>query len=428
MNKAWIVIKEVYRKNVLSWSFFFMVISPILMIGLFGGFGYLIAQDQMSSSVGEIAVVDADSNIQEIIATQGGESEFIFDLTEEEANQALNDDEIDGYLVVDQTDESLNGVYYRKPTSKDVNTSLIQQALGNFHLNNVAESMGMSQEQLAQIQSSSVGIETIILQTGDDGTTTETSSQDPTVLVRQGVAYAVSFIVFMFVMTYVGIISQEIAAEKGSRIMEIILSSISATTHFLGKMIGVGLVILTQLAAYGVMFFLARLVVQQLDFFNFLDELNIGFYLRNSGNVLALGALYAVIGILIYTSIAGFLGSLVSTTEDVNKMLMPIIMTALAGFYIGIYANISTNNPIVRIGSHIPFFTPFVMPFRIAAETVGSGEIIISFVLSILFMVLCLWFSTVFYKSNVLVYSDKGMINTFKRSFALWKSEREADK
>lgn len=428
MNKAWIVIKEVYRKNVLSWSFFFMVISPILMIGLFGGFGYLIAQDQMSSSVGEIAVVDADSDIQEIIATQGGESEFIFDLTEEEANQALNDDEIDGYLVVDQTDESLNGVYYRKPTSKDVNTSLIQQALGNFHLNNVAESMGMSQEQLAQIQSSSVGIETIILQTGDDGTTTETSSQDPTVLVRQGVAYAVSFIVFMFVMTYVGIISQEIAAEKGSRIMEIILSSISATTHFLGKMIGVGLVILTQLAAYVVMFFLARLVVQQLDFFNFLDELNIGFYLRNSGNVLALGALYAVIGILIYTSIAGFLGSLVSTTEDVNKMLMPIIMTALAGFYIGIYANISTNNPIVRIGSHIPFFTPFVMPFRIAAETVGSGEIIISFVLSILFMVLCLWFSTVFYKSNVLVYSDKGMINTFKRSFALWKSEREADK
>ena len=75
MNKAWIVIKEVYRKNVLSWSFFFMVISPILMIGLFGGFGYLIAQDQMSSSVGEIAVVDADSDIQEIIATQGGESE-----------------------------------------------------------------------------------------------------------------------------------------------------------------------------------------------------------------------------------------------------------------------------------------------------------------------------------------------------------------
>ncbi|MGO4927736.1 ABC transporter permease [Fundicoccus sp. Sow4_D5] len=426
MNKAWIVIKEVYRKNVLSWSFFFMVMSPIFMIAIFGGIGYLIAQDQMSSSVGEIAVVNADSEVQEVISESGGQHNVIFTLTEEEANQALTADEIDGYLVVDQTEETLNGIYYRKPTSKDINMSLIQQALGNFHLNNVAESMGMSQEQLLQIQSSTVGIDTIILQTGDDGTTTETSSQDPTVLVRQGVAYGVSFIVFMFIMTYVGIISQEIAAEKGSRIMEIILSSISATTHFLGKMIGVGLVILTQLAAYVVIFFLVRLVVQQMDFFNFLDELDIGYYLSNSGNVLALGALYAIIGILIYTSIAGFLGSLVSTTEDVSKMITPIIFTALAGFYIGLYANVSTNNPIVRIGSQIPLFTPFVMPFRIAAETVGNGEIVLSFILSIIFMILCLWFSAVFYKSNVLVYSDKGIINTFKRSFALWKSEREA--
>lgn len=426
MSKAWIVIKEVYRKNVLSWSFFFMVISPILMIAIFTGIGYLIVQDQLSSSAGEIAVVNANSEIQEVISINSGQNDYIFDYTEEEASQALNEDSIDGYLVVNQTEETLNGVYYRKPTSKDINTSLIQQVLGDFHLNNVAESMGMTQEQLNLIQSSTVAIDTIILQTGDDGTTTETSSQDPTVLVRQGVAYGVSFIVFMFIMTYVGIISQEIAAEKGSRIMEIILSSISATTHFLGKMVGVGLVILTQLAAYVVIFFLVRLVIQQMDFFNFLDEFDIGYYISNSGNVLALGALYAVIGILIYTSIAGFLGSLVSTTEDVNKMITPIIFTALAGFYIGLYANVSTNNPIVRIGSQIPLFTPFVMPFRIAAETVGSGEIILSFLLSIIFMILCLWFSTVFYKSNVLVYSDKGMINTFKRSFALWKSEKEA--
>lgn len=426
MSKAWIVIREVYRKNVLSWSFFFMVISPILMIAIFTGIGYLIVQDQLSSSAGEIAVVNANSEIQEVISINSGQNDYIFDYTEEEANQALNEDSIDGYLVIEQTEETLNGVYYRKPTSKDINTSLIQQVLGDFHLNNVADSMGMTQEQLNLIQSSTVAIDTIILQTGNDGTTTETSSQDPTVLVRQGVAYGVSFIVFMFIMTYVSIISQEIAAEKGSRIMEIILSSISATTHFLGKMVGVGLVILTQLAAYVVIFFLVRLVIQQMDFFNFLDEFDIGYYISNSGNVLALGALYAVIGILIYTSIAGFLGSLVSTTEDVNKMITPIIFTALAGFYIGLYANVSTNNPIVRIGSQIPLFTPFVMPFRIAAETVGSGEIILSFVLSIIFMILCLWFSTVFYKSNVLVYSDKGLINTFKRSFALWKSEKEA--
>lgn len=426
MSKAWIVIKEVYRKNVLSWSFFFMVLGPIIMLLVFTGIGFLIAQDQMSSTAGTVALVNADDEVREVILAGDANNAFVLDLTEEEAKSELNEDHIDGYLVIERTEESLSGTYYRKPTSKDINVGSIQQALATLHLNNTAEQMGLNQEQLLQIQSSTVDIDTIILQTSDAGLTTEISSQDPTVLVRQGVAYGVSFIVFMFIMTYVSIISQEIAAEKGSRIMEIILSSISASTHFIGKMVGIGLVILTQLLAYVILFFLARLFIQQLDFFNFLEQFNIGYYLTQSGNVMLLGALYAIIGILIYTSIAGFLGSLVSTTEDVNKMITPIIFTALAGFYIGLYANVSTNNPVVRIGSQIPLFTPFVMPFRIAAETVGSTEIVISFIVSIIFMVICLWVSIIFYKSNVLVYSDKGLINTFKRSFALWKSEREA--
>lgn len=426
MSKAWIVIKEVYRKNVLSWSFFFMVLGPIIMLLVFTGIGFLIAQDQMSSTAGTVALVNADDEVREVILAGDANNAFVLDLTEEEAKSELNEDHIDGYLVIERTEESLSGTYYRKPTSKDINVGSIQQALATFHLNNTAELMGLNQEQLLQIQSSTVDIDTIILQTSDAGLTTEISSQDPTVLVRQGVAYGVSFIVFMFIMTYVSIISQEIAAEKGSRIMEIILSSISASTHFIGKMVGIGLVILTQLLAYVILFLLARLFIQQLDFFNFLEQFNIGYYLTQSGNVLLLGAFYAIIGILIYTSIAGFLGSLVSTTEDVNKMITPIIFTALAGFYIGLYANVSTNNPVVRIGSQIPLFTPFVMPFRIAAETVGSTEIVISFIVSIIFMVICLWVSIIFYKSNVLVYSDKGLINTFKRSFALWKSEREA--
>lgn len=426
MSKAWIVIKEVYRKNVLSWSFFFMVLGPIIMLLVFTGIGFLIAQDQMSSTAGTVALVNADDEVREVILAGDANNAFVLDLTEEEAKSELNEDHIDGYLVTERTEESLSGTYYRKPTSKDINVGSIQQALATFHLNNTAEQMGLNQEQLLQIQSSTVDIDTIILQTSDAGLTTEISSQDPTVLVRQGVAYGVSFIVFMFIMTYVSIISQEIAAEKGSRIMEIILSSISASTHFIGKMVGIGLVILTQLLAYVILFFLARLFIQQLDFFNFLEQFNIGYYLTQSGNVMLLGALYAIIGILIYTSIAGFLGSLVSTTEDVNKMITPIIFTALAGFYIGLYANVSTNNPVVRIGSQIPLFTPFVMPFRIAAETVGNTEIVISFIVSIIFMVICLWVSIIFYKSNVLVYSDKGLINTFKRSFALWKSEREA--
>lgn len=427
MGKMWIVIKEVYRKNVLSWSFFFMVMSPIIMVAVIGAVIFFIGRDQATSSFGEIAIVNSNPQIETVIQSSDQQNEIRFDLDQSEAINLLAADEIEGYLLVEDSEEAITASYYRKTTSKDINLNAIQQGLNAYHLNRVAETMGLDSEQLAQIQSSQIDFETINIQVGETGETTETSADDPTVFVRQGVAYAVSFIVFIFIMNYVGIISQEIAAEKGSRIMEIILSSISATKHFFGKMIGIGLVILTQVAAYVVLFFLLRFILEQFDLFNFLDDLDIGYYLSSSSSVLGLGLLYSLVGILIYTSIAGFLGSLVSRTEDVSKMITPIIFTALAGFYIGMYAVSSTNNPVVRIGSQIPLFTPFVMPFRIAAETVSTPEIVLSIVLSLIFMVLCLWFSAVFYKSNVLIYSDKGLVNTFKRSFELWKSERDVD-
>lgn len=426
MSKMWIVIKEVYRKNVLSWSFFFMVMGPILMVAVIGAVIFFITQDQSTSSYGEIAVVNSTPQIQEVIQQSDQQNEILFDLDQEDAAQLLTEDDIEGYLVIESSDDILAANYYRKTTSKDINLSNIQQGLNAYYLSQTAENLGLSNDQLAQIQATQIDFETINIQLDESGETTETSASDPTVFVRQGVAYAVSFIVFLFIMNYVGIISQEIAAEKGSRIMEIILSSISATKHFFGKMIGIGLVILTQIGAYVILFFLFRLILQQFDIFGFMDDIDIGYYMNNSGNVLFLGLVYSLIGILIYTSIAGFLGSLVSRTEDVSKMITPIIFTALAGFYIGMYAMTSTNNPIVRIGSQVPLFTPFVMPFRIAAETVSNSEIVLSIIISIIFMVLCLWFSAVFYKSNVLIYSDKGLINTFKRSFALWKSEKEA--
>src|SRR5699024_12531187 len=100
-------------------------------------------------------------------------------------------------------------------------------------------------------------------------------------------------------------------------------------------------------------------------------------------------------------------------------MITPIIFLALGGFYIGMFALNSTNNSLVRITSQIPLFTPFIMPFRVAAVTVSSTEIAISIVVSVLFMAFVLWFSLLFYLSNVLLYSYKGMVNVFKRSFAL---------
>ena len=422
MNRLGVIIKEVYRKNVLSWSFFWMIASPIIMVGVVLAIGYFVGSSQLDSSVGNIAVIDANAEVQEIIEEVNTGNQIQYDFDRSQADEALQTDDIDGYLIFG--DDVSNPMYYRKTTSKDISLAPFEEALSQYNFVNSAEEIGLTGEQLTQIQDTAVSINSINVSRNEAGEVVEQSAQDPVMFVRIGIAYAVSIIVFIFIMNYVSIISQEIAVEKGSRIMEIILSSVSPTAHFLGKLIGILLVILTQVVIYIGLYLLISFVLRQLNLLDSFEGLNIGELLQGSSNVVILGIVYAISGILIYTVLAGFLGSLVSKTEDVNKMITPIIFLALGGFYIGMFALNSTNNSLVRITSQIPLFTPFIMPFRVAAETVSSTEIAISIVVSVLFMAFVLWFSLLFYKSNVLIYSDKGMVNAFKRSFALWKSER----
>ena len=422
MNRLGVIIKEVYRKNVLSWSFFWMIASPIIMVGVVLAIGYFVGSSQLDSSVGNIAVIDANAEVQEIIEEVNTGNQIQYDFDRSQADEALQTDDIDGYLIFG--DDVSNPMYYRKTTSKDISLAPFEEALSQYNFVNSAEEMGLTGEQLTQIQDTAVSINSINVSRNEAGEVVEQSAQDPVMFVRIGIAYAVSIIVFIFIMNYVSIISQEIAVEKGSRIMEIILSSVSPTAHFLGKLIGILLVILTQVVIYIGLYFLITFVLRQLNLLDSFEGLNIRELLHGSSNVVILGIVYAISGILIYTVLAGFLGSLVSKTEDVNKMITPIIFLALGGFYVGMFALNSTNNSLVRITSQIPLFTPFIMPFRVAAETVSSTEVVISIVVSVLFMAFVLWFSLLFYKSNVLIYSDKGMVNAFKRSFALWKSER----
>ncbi|MBK0348451.1 ABC transporter permease [Aerococcaceae bacterium zg-ZJ1578] len=427
MSKMWIVIKEVYRKNVLSGAFLAMVFGPILMFVVMGAIGYFVGMSKAHDSVGQIGLVHPSAEIQQVLTGADTGNEFHAFETDAQAAAALNAKEIDGYLVIDETAEPLSATFYRDKLGKDIEVNKFKAVLEAYAVNKRLVAEGIDEVKLASINNTHIEVNTTNVSFDENGNVKVDERDSSEKNIRIGIAFGVCFVVYMFIMTYISIISQEIATEKGSRIMEIVLSSISATKHFLGKMIGVGLVVLTQVAIYLVLFLIANLVIRKVASAYIPIELIDNYVALGSrfSNDIALGALFALMGILTYTSIAGFLGSLVSRIEDISKMIGPLVLVGVVGFYIGMYALSSTNNPIVRIASQIPFFTPFVMPFRIAAETVSLFEIVLSIVISLIFMVLCLSVSTVFYKSNVLVTSDKGLIQTFKRSYQLWRSERE---
>ena len=431
-SKLWVIFKEVYRKNVQTWAFFFMVFGPIIMFLVMGGIGYLIAQDRIVSSVGNIAVINASPELKHAMEQSNNNNTFQFDLNDTQAKEALMNKEIDGYLVFTSNSDVIEATFYRQTTGKDIELSVFRTMFEQYMMRNKLAELGLTSSQLAYIQDNQPNIHTINLERSQAGDVTEKPADDPVMMISKGIAFIASFVVFFFIMNYASIISQEIAGEKGSRVMEIILSSVSASTHFYGKMLGIAAVILTQFGIYLGIGWIAKWVVET---FNLLGFIPVIFDVSVSVLMQALGAsapmlylvgMYAITGIMIYSCISGFLGSLVSRTEDVQKTISPIVLLGVAGFYIGNYATVSPNNVVVQIGSHIPFFTPFVMPHRLAAGVVDTPEIILSISISIVFAILCLVISTVFYKNNVLIYSDKGLLASLKQSYRLWRSEQRS--
>src|SRR5699024_1148842 len=326
-SRLGIIIEEVYKKNVFSWSFVMLLLSPILMVAVVAIISGVIGMATASDSIGTVSIIGAtDQTVSAIEMEDNGQNQLIFDQDVDQAQEALVNEEIDGYLVIDESDpEAIQAEFYKSITGKNISTTGFQTVLESIQLSNRSQALGLTEEESSHLIDSNVAIQsqTIDLESG-----TSESDQDIQSMVRTGVAYVVSFIVFMFVMNYISIISQEIAVEKGSRIMEIVLSSISSTTHFMGKMLGIFLVLLTQVAFYaillGIIFITIMNTPMPAELQALLGNETIPALLSNSASIIGWSGLLAFLGIITYSVLGAFLGSLVSNVQDVNKMITPI--------------------------------------------------------------------------------------------------------
>lgn len=415
VNKFWVIVGEVYRKNVKSLGFISMVFAPIIILLVIAAIIYFVSESE-NGGIPEIAVLSDDQQVQAVF--QAEEEQFEVNTaiaTVEDAETAMEAEELDGYLIVEEENGLYQGNYVYSPNSQDVDTYYLTGVLSSIQQIQQAENLGLTQEDIASILTPATLEQTRIEFEGGGITTTE-SAEDA---LRMGSAYAVGIAVFMFIMTYSSIIGEEIASEKGTRIMEVILSSVSSTVHFFGKLVAIVLICFTQIAIYVVL----GLIALQLNFVqDLLQGIDISAIFQGLvGTSLA----YFILGIVLYAILAAFLGSLVSKVEDVSKAVTPIVFLSLAGFYAGMFAFYNPTHMIVKIGSYIPLFTSFIMPFRVASDTVTSTGVIISIVVLIVFVLLTTWLSLLLYRSSVLIYSDAGMFKTMKTSIKSMRAQQK---
>lgn len=407
MSKFWVVALETYKKHVKSVSFVMMVIAPFLMIGLSIGGAFLGSKfDQLNS----VAIISEEHGLREGFIQQT-KKEFDIDeaiKSEAQAEKALEADEIDGYLIIKQDKQQLYGEYVGTQSLGTTDAQTMTQALNQLQIGLNSEKLSLNEDQLGVLFSTATFNDKQV--EFKDGKAVDNTDNK---LVLTMVGFFVVLAMYMIVILYSSITAQEVASEKGTRIMEVILSSTTAATHFYGKIMGIFLVILTQVSIYLVTGIVGYLFAKDLDSVQaILNEVSLSDLLKG---LLGYNLLFLLFGVLIYTILSAFMGSLVSKAEDAPKATAPvtylIMLASLPSMMIGL------SNPqsiLIKVFSFVPFFSSFSMPLRIASHEATTMEVWLSLGLLVLSIVLLLRLSARVYKSTVLIYSDKSMMQVFK--------------
>ncbi|WP_300122583.1 ABC transporter permease [uncultured Enterococcus sp.] len=418
MSKFWIIALNVYKKQVRSAAFLIMVLAPLVIGALYYGMGKFMSD---SASIDKIGVYDQQMVLANALS-QSKEFGFIAMKSEKAGEKQLAEDKIDAFLILDTSKEVIEAKLLAKDSVETSTQLKLRMMLSQIQRQVSAQKLGLSAQQLAQLDQQ-VPLTVNKVTVNDQGRLTK--KQEDGAAVQMIIGFACTIILFLFIANYANIIAQEIATEKGSRIMEIILSSTKASTHYYGKIMGVILVGLTQMAVYIPVFLFGLYQFKDNEqLAPFLASMDFGAHFSWTLFLnIVLVALFVLTGIVQYAVLSAVAGSLVNRAEETSKAIMPVMYLAMIGYFGGlVFSFTNTQSPILTITSYIPYWSSFAMPLRIVNEVVSYPGAFISLALNIVISTVVMVLSAKMYKANVLVYNDRGVLAAFKQSIKLMKT------
>jgi ABC-2 type transport system permease protein len=411
MNKFWVVLGHTYATKLKTKSFIITTIIMSLFVFAMANIQHIIEFFTKNGKT-TVAVIDTTGAFYEPLKAQLKQGKHD-DLelkkvtgSEEKAKAGVRNGKWDALLVLSADEKQLPKAAYYANTIADSDTpSELEQALQQLKTAIATAKIGLKQEQIAQLYEP-VPFEKVAL---EKNAKTEEELNQARVLV-----YALLFAMYMFVLMYGGMISTEVATEKSSRVMEILVSSVPPLQQLFGKILGVALLSLTQFAIFFAVGFTALKSSGQ-ELWNFL-----GFdHLPVSTFVYAI--IFFLLGYFLYATLFAVLGSLVSRVEDVQQMIMPVMTVVIAAFMIAVFGLNAPESSFITVTSFIPFFTPMIMFLRVGLLPVPFWEVAISLVLLVATIGLLAFFGSKVYRGGVLMYGKAGSLKDMKKAVQLTK-------
>lgn len=404
MKKMWIVTLTTYLRQVKSWSFVILVLSPFIMLLISFGVGFISANSTSSSE--DIAVIAQQPALRKGYIQVAGKDNVDTKLTTvEAAKRALKGNKISGYVILKEG-KQYSAVYHGKEA---MSTSDKAQLTG--YLTKLQTQSNVAQAKLTRQQLKQLSVQPTVEQIVQ-------KREGIVKLARMVSFWILVFMVYMILTTYSSITAQEIASEKGTKVMEMVFSSTTASKYFCGKILGVLMVIATQLLVYLIGGWASLVAAKQMNMAKpFFDQYGslVNQVVHNLVNV---NLLFLFLGVIVYTILAAFSGALVSKAEDASKAAYPAVYLSMIAFFATFPFQNNADALVVKIMSYVPFFSSYFMPLRIINQSASLVEISMSLGILILTIIGLTWYISSIYKGLILQADESHFWQRLRKGMA----------
>lgn len=376
-SKIWLVVQREYATRVKKRSFIILtILMPFLMAAM-------IFAPMLLAMIGDggrktVAVID---NTGLYVDALKSNDDYLFVPTEK-MTPALRSDSTDVDAVLLITDNLVDApnaaaIYSRDEVKREL-TDYVDNALTQAVQKQKFERYNIPalNEIVDDVQKP---VEVATVRWTDEG------ERESMTEIFSAVGMLLTFLIYFFVMSYGAMVMQSVTEEKTNRIVELMVSSVKPFQLMMGKIIGIGLVGVTQMliwfvlltvivgvggAVAGVAMFdpsqaaAIQAASQMPDADTSMQVLAVVSSLPIA-EIATLFVVYFIGGYLLYASVLAACGAAVNDPQDTQQFMMPVVVVMLFAFYAGFYSSMNPDGPLAMWCSFIPFTSSIVMMIRI---------------------------------------------------------------
>ncbi|MBP3774338.1 MAG: ABC transporter permease [Bacteroidaceae bacterium] len=419
MNKILIVIEREFLTRIRKKSFILLtVLMPLLIVGII--FVPIILSTLDSTEQQNVAVVDVTGKYAPLLQDTGA---IHFETVPAMTAEMQTEDS--PYTSVIQITDDLNQdstaatIYSHKEVSPALSKYFNSVVSAQIRADRKAEYNMPNMDEI--VAHCTVDYEVRTIKWTKDG---DEKLSNSTIAGFVGMLF--TFLIYMFVMSYGGMVMQGVMEEKTNRIMELMVSSVKPFQMMMGKIIGIALVGLFQFLLWGALIAIVLAVAGSFIHMGGSEAIPMAEAMSggvpvpdspgaeilqvvqgmNFTEIVCMFILYFIGGYLLFASIFAAVGASINEQADSSQFMTPIVIIMIFSLYAGIFSIENPDGPLALWCSYIPFTSPIVMMVRLPFG-VPAWQLALSLALLYATALGVVWLSAKIYRVGILMYGKK---------------------